>query len=83
MNESYSLELIGFKRKKIRLIVVSILALIMLLMIAEPGGIYLTLIYEAIFIPIIVLWIPEYKDAKILQQAYDKAVNSTFNINNA
>jgi hypothetical protein len=83
MNESYSLELIGFKRKKIRLIVVSILALIMLLMIAEPGGIYLTLIYEAIFIPIIVLWIPEYKDAKILQQAYDKAVNSTFNTNNA
>jgi hypothetical protein len=83
MNESYSLELIGFKRKKIRLIVVSILALIMLLMIAEPGGIYLTLIYEAIFIPIIVLWMPEYKDAKILQQAYDKAVNSTFNTNNA
>lgn len=83
MNESYSLELIGFKRKKIRLIVISILAVIMLTMIAEPGGIYLTLIYEAVFIPIIVLWIPEYKDAKILHQAYDKAVNSTNNINNA
>ena len=82
MESSYTEETIGFKRKKTRLIIVSILAAIMLTMITVPGGIFLTLIYEAVFIPMIVLWIPEYKDAKILQQAYDNAVNSPTNINN-
>lgn len=77
MESSYTEEYIGFKRKKIRLIVVSVLAALMLVMIAEPGGIYLTLVYEAVFIPMIVLWIPEYKDAKILQRAYNRAVTST------
>ena len=42
--------------------------------IVVPGGFVVTLIYEAIFIPMIVLWIPEYKDAKILHEAYIRAV---------
>lgn len=75
MESSYTEADIGFKRKKVRLIVISVLAGIMLTMIAEPGGIYLTLIYEAVFLPMIILWIPEYKDAKILYQAYNKASN--------
>ena len=75
MESSYTEANIGFKRKKFRLIVVSILAGIMLTMIAEPGGIYLTLIYEAVFLPMIILWIPDYIDAKILHQAYNKALN--------
>lgn len=76
MENSYTIVDIGFKRKKTRLIVVSILAAIMLTALTEPGGIFLTLIYEAVFLPMIILWIPEYKDAKILQQAYDKSANT-------
>lgn len=76
MESSYTVENIGFKRKKTRVIVASILAGIMLTMVATPGGIYLTLIYEAVFLPMIVLWIPEYKDAKILQEAYNRATNN-------
>jgi len=76
ITSSYSVEEIGFKRKKTRLLLASIFACLMLLMLVEPGGIYLTLIYEAVFIPMILLWIPEYQDAKILQQAYDRAVTA-------
>jgi len=53
-----------------------IMAALMLLMLVEPEALFLTLIYEAVFIPMIILWIPEYKDAKILQQAYDKATST-------
>lgn len=80
MNESYSVETIGFKRKKTRLIVVSVICALMLTMMVDPAGIFLTLIYEVVFLPMIFLWIPEYKDAKILQQAYDKAMKSNTNI---
>ena len=76
MENAYTVENIGFKRKKIRLIVVCIISAIILTMLVDPVGIYLALIYEAVFIPIIILWIPEYKDAKIIQQAYDKAVKN-------
>lgn len=82
MESSYTEAHIGLKRKKMRLIAASVLAGLMLTTLTEPGAIYLTLIYEAVFIPMIILWIPEYKDAKILQQAYDKAVNSPANMNN-
>ena len=76
MSNTYSVQSIGLKRKKSRLIITSILAVLMFLMLVEPDGYYLTIIYNAIFIPMIILWIPEYKDAKILQQAYDRAMSS-------
>ena len=76
MEKTYSVEGIGLKRKKARLFISTIFAGLMLTMATEPGGIYLTLIYEAVFLPMVILWIPEYKDAKILQQAYDKAINT-------
>lgn len=79
MEKFYSLENIGFKRKKRRLIIVSILAAIMLTPLTEPDGYFLTIIYEVFFLPMIILWFPEYKDAKILQQAYDKALNLNSN----
>ncbi len=83
MESSYTAADIGYKRKKIRLIIVSIIAGISLTMLLDTSvGLFLTLICESVFIPMIILWIPEYKDAKILQQAYDKAVNSTDNMNN-
>ncbi len=78
MTKSYSLEDIGLKRKKRRLIIVCVLAALMLTSLVEPSEIYIALIYEALFIPMILLWIPEYKDAKILHQAYERSV-----INNA
>lgn len=77
MESTYSEAGIGFKRKKNRLIAASIFAALMLTMLTEPDGIYLVLIYEAVFVPMVLLWIPAYKDAKILQQAYTKAVNGT------
>ena len=73
IEKNYTEEMIGFKRKKRRLIAASVLAGVMLLMLVEPGGFYLTLIYEAVFLPMVLLWIPEYKDAKILQEAYNRA----------
>jgi len=76
MESSYSTESIGLKRKKRRLTLASIFAILMLTMLTVPGGIYLTLIYEALFLPMILLWIPEYKDARIIQQAYDRAMSS-------
>ena len=77
MKSSYTEADIGFKRKKARLIAASVFAGIMLTMIVEPGGIYLTLIYESIFLPMIILWIPDYIDAKILHKAYNKALNES------
>jgi len=76
MESSYSPNVIGLKHKKRRLVIASVLAAIMLLMLVEPEAMVLTLIYEAVFIPMILLWIPDYKDAKILQQAYDKATSA-------
>lgn len=78
MEESYTPELIGFKRKKARLIVACVLAVLMLTMLAEPEGLVLVLIYEAVFLPMVILWIPAYKDAKILQEAYDKAAMTPY-----
>ena len=74
MEKSYSIESIGYKRKKLRLIIASVVAALISTVAIAPGGIYLVLIYEIIFIPMILLWIPEYKDAKILHQAYTRAI---------
>lgn len=76
MEKTYSVEDIGFKRKKTRLILACVFAGLMLLGITDPGDFYISLIYEAIFLPMVILWIPDYKDAKILQQAYDRAVGA-------
>ncbi len=76
MEKTYSPEDIGLKRKKARLIAAIVLSVLSILMMAEPGGFSLTLIYGAIFIPMVILWIPEYQDAKILQQAYDRAIGA-------
>lgn len=74
MEQSYSVDLIGFKRKKRRVILVAVLAVLMLTCLTVPGALILVLVYEAIFIPMLLLWLPDYKDAKILQQAYDRAL---------
>lgn len=76
MQANYSVEGIGFKRKKRRLIIVSALAILGLTMFAgvDPASISLDLMYEALFITMIILWTPEYKDAKILQEAYERAL---------
>lgn len=76
MESSYSAETIGLKKKKVRLILAIIFAVLMLTTVTVPGGIIIALIYEAVFVPMIILWIPEYKDAKIIQQAYDRAIAS-------
>lgn len=78
MEESYTPELIGFKRKKARLIAACVLAALMLTGLTEPEGLALVLIYEAVFLPMVILWIPAYKDAKILQKAYDKAAMTPY-----
>lgn len=79
MESAYSVKGIGYKRKKTRLIVVIILALVTLMMLLAPDmfTIIMVLIYEAIFIPMIILWAPEYKDAKILHNAYERAVGTS------
>ncbi len=77
MERSYTPENIGLKRKKARLIAASILAAVSVLFVLNPaGGIYLSAIYTPVFLPMAILWIPEYKDAKIIQQAYDRAMGS-------
>ena len=79
MERSYTIEDIGFRRKKARLITASILAGIMLTMLVEPEAAILTVIYEAVFLPMVILWIPDYKDAKILHNAYLRSVNGVLN----
>lgn len=77
MQENYSPKGIALKHKKNRLVWASVLAGLMLLMVVgEPNaaGVALTAVYEAVFLPMALLWIAPYKDAKILQDAYDRAM---------
>ena len=76
MESAYSVDDIGYKRKKRRLVLAIVFACIIATMIFYPGGIALVAIYEAVFLPMVFLWIPDYKDAKILQKAYDKAMKA-------
>lgn len=77
MTTQYSVEEIGFKKKKRRLIAVSLISLLVLMMpFVDPIGLGMAVAYEAIFVPMIILWFPDYKDAKILQEAYDRAVGT-------
>lgn len=77
MTSTYSVEDIGLKPKKNRLIAASVFTALSLLMLTQPGGVFLSLIYVAVFLPMVLLWIPSYRDAKILQQAYDRATQTT------
>lgn len=74
MEKTYSKEGIRLKRKRNRLIAAIIFLSLSLLMLVEPGGIYLILVYAPIFLGMVICWIPDYRDAKILQQAYDRAM---------
>lgn len=67
---------IGYRRKKWRLVAMWILAVLMLTPLTEPqpGLVALVLLYELLFVGAIVLWTADYKDAKIQQTAYDRAV---------
>ena len=76
MDATYDHRNIGFKRKRNRLIAVSVLAGLMLVNVTEPDIWPAVLAFDACFLPAILLWIPEYKDAKALQQAYDRAISA-------
>ncbi len=76
MTTQYSVEGIGFKRKKRRLIAVIVIVLLILMTLVDPAGWAITVSYGVIFVPMVILWIPDYKDAKILQEAYDRAVGT-------
>ena len=76
MEETYSPADIGLKHKKNRLIAAWVFAGLMLTMLAVPGGWAIALIYEAVFVPMIILWTPDYTDARILQSAYDRSMNA-------
>ena len=76
METAYTLEGIGLQQKKRRLVLASVFAALMLTTAFVPGGIAVTLIYEAVFLPMVLLWIPAYKDAKILHNAYLRATNA-------
>lgn len=74
MEKAYTLENINLRQKKKRLVLASLFAVLMLTMAFIPGGIALVLVYEAVFLPMVLLWIPTYKDVKILHEAYLRAV---------
>lgn len=71
--DTYSPETIAYRRKKARLIAASILAGICVAMLLFPMGFLVTLLYGPIFIPMALLWIPDFRDARILQTAYNQA----------
>ena len=78
MGSAYSVEIIGLKRKKRRLTIATVFAIITAVLIFAPDPMVWVLIaiYEAIFVPMVLLWIAPYKDAKILQAAYDRAMQN-------
>lgn len=77
MTTQYSVEGIGFKRKKRRLIAVTLISLLLLIIpLVDPIGWGVAVGYGVIFVPMIFLWLPDYKDAKILQEAYDRAAGT-------
>ena len=75
MQSAYTPEGIALARKKKRLVLACVFAGLMLVTI-PAGGLVVALLSEAVFVPMILLWIPDYRDAKILQQAYDRAMTS-------
>ena len=75
INGAYSLQDIGYTVKKWRVIILSAVAVLMLFGLADaPNEWPFVLCCEAVFVYLILLWLPDYKDAKILQTAYDRAM---------
>ena len=81
MEKTYTVESIGLKKKKIRLILASVFTALTFFCLIDPTALPIVLIYAAVFVPMVILWIPDYIDAKILQNAYDKAMCSNNGIN--
>ena len=73
---NYSPAGIGLKQKKTRLILASVFAAAFMALLTIPDALPVVVIYEAVFLPMVFLWIPPYKDAKILQTAYDRAMKA-------
>jgi hypothetical protein len=73
---NYSTAGIGLKQKKTRLILASVFAAAFMALLTMPDALPVVVIYEAVFLPMVFLWIPPYKDAKILQTAYDRAMKA-------
>ena len=74
INKFYGDQSKGVKIVKRRLLLAIVFTLLSLsMMIGDPGAIYLTLIYTAVFLPMVILWIPDLIKAKAKQKAYEKA----------
>lgn len=76
VKNAYTLESLGLQKKKIRLILASVFAGLSLFCVIVPGGFAVALIYCIVFVPMIILWIPDYKDAKIMHDAYIRSVGN-------
>lgn len=78
MESAYSIQSIGLKPKKKRLTIATVFAIItaVLVLVPDPMVWAMIAIYEAVFVPMVLLWIAPYKDAKILQAAYDRAMQN-------
>lgn len=74
MEQTYTIEQIGLKKKENRLILAVVFAALSLMMAFDPTGVMLSLLFGAVFLPMVFLWIPDYKDAKILHNAYTRAM---------
>ena len=76
MDRAYSVGSINFKHKKRRLIAAIVLASITAVLLFDPDPMVwaIVAIYEVVFIPMALLWIAPYRDAKILQAAYDRVM---------
>lgn len=78
MEKNYTIKDIGLKHKKRRLIAAGVMTAITAVLFFDPDPMawILSGIYEVVYLPMTLLWIAPYRDAKILQKAYDRAVNN-------
>lgn len=72
---AYSLTDLGYTVKKWRVIILSALAALMPFALADmPNAWPFVLCCEAVLVFLILLWLPDYKDAKIQKEAYERAM---------
>ena len=65
----------GYTVKKWRVIILSALAALMPFALADmPNEWPFVLCCEAVLVFLILLWLPDYKDAKIQKEAYERAM---------
>ncbi|MBR6513446.1 MAG: hypothetical protein IKT46_01300 [Clostridia bacterium] len=76
MDTSYTVKDIGLKRKTVRLVLAIIFTALSCMMCCDVLiGIWMALfICIPLFLTMVILWIPDYRDAKIIQRAYDRAM---------